>query len=204
MLVREVMSADPVTVSPDTSLKHALSTLADRGVTATPVVDSHGMLVGIVSEADVVDDGLEPDPRAHLSRPVTPRGSARVPTVAAVMSTDVVTAHPDDDLADALDLLVGHRHKSLPVVDLDGHVVGMLSRSDVVRLLARSDAEVSAAVTALLRRTVGGDWTVEVHDGVVHLAGSKASLQDAVTGYLLAGTVPGVLGVDEEGSDDRP
>ena len=204
MLVREVMSAEPVTVSSDTSLKHALRTLADRGVTALPVVDAHGLLVGIVSEADVVDDGLEPDPRAHLSRPVTPRGPAQVPTVAAVMSTTVVTVHPDDDLADGLDLLVAHRHKSLPVVDLDGHVVGMLSRSDVVRLLARSDAEVSTAVTQLLRRTIGGDWTVEVHDGVVHLAGSKASLQDAVTGYLLAGTVPGVLGVDEAGGHHGP
>jgi len=197
MLVRDLMTVDPVTVTPRTSLKQVLRTMADHGVTATPVVDPDGLLVGIVSEADAVAGGLEPEPRSHLSKPIVPRDPEERASAAAVMCRDVVTARPDDDLADALALLVERRHKSLPVVDDVGHVLGMLSRSDVVRLLSRSDADVAGAVTALLRRTVGGDWQVDVRDGVVHLAGSRAAFHDLVAAYLLAETVPGVLAVEE-------
>ena len=197
MLVGDIMAADPVTLSPGTTLKEALRTLAGRQLTAAPVVDDAGLLVGILSEGDVVEHRLEPDPRVHLGRPVTPVVAHTSPTVADIMRTEVVTVHPDDDLADAITRLVDQRHKSLPVVDLDGHVVGMLSRSEVVRLLARSDAEVSSAVAELLARTVGGDWRVDVRDGVVHLTGSDTTFHDAVAAYLLTGTVPGVLGVEE-------
>jgi len=203
MLVHDLMAKDPVTLSPGTSLHEALRTLSERQVTAAPVVDATGVLVGIVSEADVVEGRLEPDPRAHLVRPVTPVTAHTISTVADVMRTGVVTVHPDDDLADAITRLVDQRHKSLPVVDLDGRVVGMLSRSEVVRLLARSDAEVSSAVADLLARTVGGDWRVDVRDGVAHLTSSDATFHDAVAAYLLTGTVPGVLGV-EEGTGGPP
>jgi CBS domain-containing protein len=197
MLVRDIMASDPVTLSPETTLHDALGTLSGRHVTAAPVVDAAGVLVGILSEADVLEGRLEPDPRAQQLHPVTPVVTHVSPTVADLMRTGVVTAHPDDDLAETIARLVHERHKSLPVVDLAGRVVGVLSRSEVVRLLARSDAEISSAVADLLAGTVGGDWRVDVRDGVVHLTGSDATLSDAVAAYLLTGTVPGVLGVDE-------
>ena len=197
MLVRDIMAEDPVTLSPGTTLQEALRTLSGRKVTAAPVVDATGMLVGILSEADVLEGRLEPDPRAQLVHPVTPVAVHAGPTVADLMRTGVVTVHPDDDLAEAIARLVHERHKSLPVVDLAGRVVGVLSRSEVVRLLARSDAEISSAVADLLAGTVGGDWRVDVRDGVVHLTGSDATFSDAVAAYLLSGTVPGVLGVDD-------
>jgi CBS-domain-containing membrane protein len=197
MLVKEFMTTGVATVSPETSIKRALRMLADHRVTAAPVVDSAGVVVGVVSEADLIRDRLEPDPRAHLGRPVTRMPDKVDVTVADVMSRPVIHVHPEEDLVDALSRLTSARVKSLPVVDEWGRVAGMISRSDLVRLLARSDAEIEVEVADLLRETVGGSWHVEVHSGVVRLTGTDATIHDAGSAELLAGTVPGVLAVEQ-------
>ena len=94
MLVRELMTADPVTVSPDTPVKTALAMLADQRITSMPVLGNRGRLRGVVSEADLIHDRVRPDQRAH-ERPV---GSAEdVPRlVAEVMTPHAITVHPDD------------------------------------------------------------------------------------------------------------
>ena len=69
MLVREVMTSPAVTVHPDASVKEAARRLTEHGITAMPVVDALGALVGVVSEADVIRDTVLPDQRAH-ERPV--------------------------------------------------------------------------------------------------------------------------------------
>ena len=66
MLVREVMTTRPVTVTPEASTKDALRLLDRHSITAMPVVDPDGVVIGVVSEADLVRDALPPDPRAHM------------------------------------------------------------------------------------------------------------------------------------------
>lgn len=199
MLVHEVMTREPLTVRTFTPVKTALALLADHGLTTLPVL-SGDRVVGIVSEADLIRDLLAPDPRAHEipaeDTPAHPR------VVEEVMSTHVLTTNGDTDLAEAVDLLTSSSAKCLPVVDRHGHLRGVLSRSDVVRLLARSDERIEAEVDELLRSTGLRGWLVEVHDGSVALTGPEDGA-DATVARLLAGTVPGVLDVSTDG-DERP
>lgn len=192
MLVFEVMTKDPVTVRPGTSIKEALALLAANHVTALPVATQHGKICGVVSEADLIRELLPRDPRAHEMPPVDDRQRSAV--VEDVMTAQPVTVHPDTDLAEAVELLTSSTLKTVPVVDRQGHLQGVLSRSDIVRLLARADAEIQREVDELLRSTGLKDWLVDVQDGAVQLLGPEDS-DDTLVARLLAATVPGVLDV---------
>lgn len=192
MLVHEVMTREPATVGPDTPVKTALSQLAEHHVTALPVVTREGTVVGVVSEADLIRELLAHDPRAQ-AMPVSD-DRCRSSVVGDVMSHHPVTIQPDSDLVGAVDLLTSTTVKSLPVVDGSGRLRGVLSRSDIVRLLARADDEIERQVDELLRSTGLDGWLVEVFDGVVDLLGPEHA-GDALLARLLAETVPGVLDV---------
>ncbi len=138
MFVEDVMTTHPVTVTEAATVQEALQLLDTYSVTSLPVVDPAGRIRGVVSEADLIRDRVRPDPlhrEAPGSRPPTP-----LPLVGDVCSRHAVTAHPHDDLADVVELLTSTAIKSVPVVDRKGVVLGVLSRSDVVHLLARADA----------------------------------------------------------------
>lgn len=192
MLVGEVMSRDPITVGPHTTIKTALGLLAEHRVTSLPVVIGTGEVVGVVSEADLIRELLARDPRAHE----IPREDTRSPssTVGQVMSNHPVTVHPDTDVVQAVDLLTSTTVKSVPVVDHDGYLAGVLSRSDVVRLLSRADDDIERAIDELLRSTGLDGWLVDVQDGSVQLLGPERS-KDTLLARLLAETVPGVIDV---------
>lgn len=191
MLVREVMTSPVVTVGPGTSVKEAVRLLDAHQITAMPVIDDVGNLVGVVSEADVLRDSLPPDHRAHellmeISAP---------PVHLAV--TDVMThlpmsVSPDDDLGRAVELMVTTQVKSLPVV-ADGHVVGIVSRRDVIAVLARHDALIEAEVDDALR-SAGVECTVDVVDGVVELRDGDDP-ETLRVARIIAARVPGVVGV---------
>jgi CBS domain-containing protein len=191
MLVREVMTSPAVTVGPGTSLKQAIRLLDDHRITAMPVVDDGGHLVGVLSEADVLRDSIPADRRVH-ERLV----EITAPTVQLVV-TDVMThlpvsVSPDDDLSQAVGLLVDTQVKSLPVVRA-GRVVGMVSRRDVIAVLARQDFLIEAEIDEELRQA-GVECTVEVNDGVVHLHDADGT--DALRlAQVIASSVPGVVGV---------
>lgn len=200
MIVREVMSPQPATARPDTTVKQALAVLADRQVTSLPVVDRHGTVVGVVSEADLIRGVLHRDPRLHEILETEPTDRARL--VEEVMTAHPVTVRPDTDLAEAVEVLTSTTVKSVPVVDTDGRLLGMLSRADVVRLLAREDSRIEAEVDELLRSAGLEGWLVDVHDGAVDLHGPEGS-REMVIARVLAESVPGV--VDVTSSDDaRP
>jgi CBS domain-containing protein len=192
MLVHEVMSTDVVTVRPSTTVKNALGLLAQHRVTALPVVTGAGLLCGVVSEADLIRDLLVRDPRAHEIPSEDNRSKAT--NVEEIMSGHPVTVRPDTDLVEAVDLLTSSTVKSLPVVDRAGRLAGVLSRSDVVRLLARADQDIEREIDELLRTTGLEDWLVEVTDGVADLLGPEGTT-DALVARLLAETVAGVVDV---------
>lgn len=108
------------------------------------------------------------------------------------MSTLTLTVSPASDLSDAVDLMTTTAVKSLPVVD-EGRVVGVVSRSDVVHLLAREDDEVRGEVDELLR-SAGVECEVEVEDGRVVLHAPPDPHQRRVA-EVIAGSVPGVISV---------
>ena len=196
MLVEDAMTADAVTVTPATTIKHALELLDRHRVTSMPVVEGH-RLCGVVSEADLIRDLVAHDPRSQL-RPVV--AAPDQPTcVADVMSRHPVTVRPDTDLAVAVALLTSATIKSVPVVDDEGHVRGVLSRSDVVRRFARADETIAQEVRAALTSVDLDGWSVDVHDGVVEVRAADgadgADPDGAALARVMASHVPGVVGV---------
>ncbi|MFG1813508.1 HPP family protein [Kribbella sp. NPDC049174] len=191
MLIRDLMTAPAVTVTAETSIGTALRLLDDRKITAMPVVDKSGVLAGIVSEADLVQDAALLNDRVPVA---AVRTTAETPPrrVVDVMSYLVATVDADDDLEVAIDLMWSTMVKSLPVLD-KGRVVGMISRSDVVHLLAGRDDRIRAEVRELIA-TECPNWQVEVHDGVVTVSG-PAGPHERKLADVLAGTVRGVVAV---------
>jgi CBS domain-containing protein len=192
------MSSPVVTVVPDMPLKEVAELLVNRGISAVPVVDA-GVLVGILSEADLVPLELAPDPRAHLA-PV-PEVSQSAPRIASqAMTRDVIALPEEADIADAGRLMLERRVKSIPVVR-GRQVVGIVARRDLLEVLARSDEEIAQDLEELLAAELGspGPYRVTVRDGVVDLTGSFDPV-DRRLATLLARGVPGVLEVrlDEE------
>jgi CBS-domain-containing membrane protein len=190
MLVQEVMSAPAVTVGPSTSVKEALRLLDERSVTAMPVVDSRGRIVGVVSEADLIREAVRIDVRTRETPHEETFDHPR--RVEDVMSLFLLTVDAEADLTEAVDLMTTSAAKSLPVVD-GGRVVGVVSRSDVIHVLARSDQQIRAEVDDLLR-TAGTDWEGEVLDGVVDVSGPIDDAQRRVA-EAVAGSVTGVIAV---------
>ena len=191
MLVREVMSAPAITVSMQTLTRMALKMLDEYGITAMPVVDDHGEIVGVVSEADLVRDEILPDPRVHMI-PISITEWGPPQRVGDVMSTPVLTVSSSTDLAVPVDRMTSTVVKSLPVVD-DGRVVGVVSRRDVVHVLARRDDSIRVELEDLVR-SESADWEVEVADGVVHILG-PADQHERRIAEVLAGSVAGVIAV---------
>jgi CBS domain-containing protein len=202
MRVDEVMSREVVTVGMETSAKQAVRALASRSITAAPVVDDGGGLVGIVAEGDLLAGRLATDPRAHLR--LLPEPGEPAGTAGDVMTRCAVTATPGMDASDAAAVMLKHRIKSLPVVD-SGRLVGVVSRSDLLRALSPDDDQIARMVHARLAEYAGPalPWTVEVREGVVTVRGAADPEQQRVA-ELLARTVPGVVRVHSRPDVDAP
>ena len=191
MLIRNLMTAPAVTANAETPIGTALRLLDDQKITAMPVVDRNGVLTGIVSEADIVQDATLLNDRVPIAaiRTTTETPPRRV---ADVMSYLVVTVDADDELVVAVDLMWSTMVKSLPVLE-HGRVAGMISRSDLVHLLAGRDDRIRTEVSELLQAE-SPDWQVDVRDGVVTVVG-PADPHERKLADVLAGTVRGVIAV---------
>jgi CBS domain-containing protein len=192
MLVRDVMTVDPITVTPDTGVKCALQRLAHLGVTALPVVDPQQQLCGILSEADLIHDAVGADPRAH-ERPIMMQPLTAAQTVEDVYTHFPIAVRPEDDVATAVDVMSSKGFKSLPVVDDQRRLVGIVSRSDVVRALARDDKLIAQDIERVFADLGHSDWRVAVIDGVVEITGPDAVRHSIA--HTIARTIPGVVRV---------
>jgi CBS domain-containing protein len=135
MLVREVMTSPAVTIHPADEVAEAARVLDRLSLTSLPVVAADGRLVGVIGEADVIGRLSTSQERRSATHP-----RPDVPRVRDVMTHRVLTAAADDDLAQIVALMSGTTLKSLPVL-LNDRLVGVVSRRDVVRALARGDLE---------------------------------------------------------------
>ena len=191
MLIRDLMTTPAITVMGETPVSEALRLLDQHKITAMPVVDRTGRLIGVVSEADLMSDALLINDRIP-SYAVRLSASARPRRVAELMAHLVMSVHPGSELDEAIDLLRATMVKSLPVVD-DDRVVGVISRSDVIHFLAGRDTKIREdVVEALQERNL--DWQVEVDDGIVHVSGPIGEL-DRHRAEAIAETVRGVIAV---------
>jgi CBS domain-containing protein len=174
------MTQDVVTVDEDTPFREIVALMADCKISALPVVDADGRVVGIVSEADLLlkEEFPEGPPHGRLfqgRRRREIRAKAAGGTAAEVMTSPAVTIGPDAGVADAAGLLHRHGIKRLPVVDPAGPLLGIVSRADLLKVFLRSDADIAREVRQqVLVRAMWVDpetVVVEVRDGVVTLTG---------------------------------
>lgn len=193
MLVREIMTLSPVTARRETPVREALALLRDHRITALPVVTSAGRLCGVVAEIDLIRDRVLPDPRAHVlpPEPVTDRPPAYVEDV---MSPVAVAVRESAEVSVAVDIMAERGLKSLPVLDEDEVLVGVISRSDVTSALARDDDTLDRELTALITKLGHPDWLVVVADGSVVISGPRTP-QDRALAESAAATVAGVTRV---------
>ncbi len=197
MLIRDIMTADVVTVSPSTPLKEAARRMIEAGISGMPVVDG-GKLVGIITEADFVADLVGGRPRRRLLGLLVEETPVRGETVADVMSTKLVTIGPDAPVRAAGRLMMTAGVKRLPVMDADGNLVGIVSRADVLKTMARDDTDIAEDVKARLARLPNTDGvTVDVADGVVTLSGAVETSADADVVVASAAAVEGVVSVHD-------
>jgi CBS domain-containing protein len=132
MLVREIMTSPAVSISSAASVDHAARTLRTRGFTALPVLDDDGRLIGIITEADVLEGRVEPDERRR--HPELPRRPRPGDTVVDVMTSPVESLTPGADVADAAQMMLDERIRCIPVVD-GRAVVGVITRRDLLGVI---------------------------------------------------------------------
>lgn len=137
MKVSEIMSRPVITVKAYAGINEAARVLVELGIAALPVVDAEEALVGIVSEADMLPIEARPDPRAQAT-PLPPTAGKAPISVAKAMTRDVLTVSPNSEVSQAARIMLEAGIKQLPVVR-GRHVVGMVSRGDLVKVLARPD-----------------------------------------------------------------
>lgn len=192
MRARDLMTAPVITVHPWTSAKEAAELLSAHGFTALPVVDDDDRLVGIVTEADLIRGRIPADPR-YVHEPREPIAGK---TVGDLMTTPVTAMSTGTDVADLCQALVDARIRAMPIVD-GSAVVGIITRGDVVRVLARDDSDIARDVKHRLEIYGGsGRWQVEVSDGFVHITDQFDDDSDRHVAQLLALAVPGVVAAE--------
>jgi CBS domain-containing protein len=182
--VKDVMSTLPVWVSETASFREIATKLRDCRVSAFPVLDAHGKVTGVVSEADLlVKEAVlaEPGGVAGLLTGLlhhAAQAKAGGVTAADLMTSPAVTISPDDTVEQAARLMYGRKVKRLPVVDLAGRLVGIISRTDILAVFDRTDAEIREEIMTqvIADRSEPSQYSVIVKDGVVTLEGNPETV----------------------------
>jgi CBS-domain-containing membrane protein len=204
MKVRDIMTTEPIRVTDDTRLKEAARVMVRHHVSGLPVVDGSGKLVGIVSEGDFLRQEASRDRGHGVSLLDALFGGEELEVVAAetvgeVMTKNVVTITPEATVGEAARVMARRNVKRLPVVDLEGELVGIISRADVVSAFTKPDDVIEDEVREdIVRRLLFLDpdsISVVVSDGVVTLEGELENRTEAQLIEELTRRIAGVVKV---------
>ncbi|GES29797.1 CBS domain-containing protein [Streptomyces angustmyceticus] len=204
--IGELMTRKVVSVQLDTPFKDIARILTDHAVSAVPVLDGLGRPAGIVSEADLLRKAADQSdlsgrtPLPHLEAWERARSEGR--TAGELMSAPAVCAHPQWTVVEAARLMEVQNVKRLPVVDETERLLGIVSRSDLLRVFLRRDKaiqeEISREILGRTTRLGAAGVTADVVRGQVALHGSvEEPLLVPVLVRMCAG-VDGVVSVSED------
>jgi CBS-domain-containing membrane protein len=180
--VKDVMSTRVVAVKRSASFKEMAASLRQHRVSAFPVVDDDGKVIGVVSEADLLakealadgHDGIPGRISAMAHRKEMQK--AKGVTAGDLMTHPAVTVQPDDTIEHAARMMYTLQVKRLPVVDAGGCLVGIVSRTDLLAVYDRPDEDILAEITddVILHEFLidPAQFTVTVRDGVVTIQGN--------------------------------
>ena len=199
--VQDVMTTRVIWVKKDATFREMAAALREYRVSAFPVVDDDRKVIGVVSEADMLNKEALIDEPGAISGILHRRDQAKARGITAgdLMTTAVVAVRPEDTVEHAAKLMYDRRVKRLPVTDADGHLVGIISRADVLSVFDRTDAAICHEITqdVLLGQFLVNpqDFQVAVMDGVVTLSGRPATSDVAHRIIRRVRHVPGVVSV---------
>ncbi|MFF2203338.1 CBS domain-containing protein [Streptomyces sp. NPDC058145] len=201
-VVNDVMTRTVVALRTGAVFKEIVQTMREWRVSALPVLDADGRVVGVVSEADLLpkEEYREGDPDRYAQvQDLADLRKADAVTAAELMTAPAVTVPPEATLAHAARVMARRRVKRLPVVGQDGTLKGVVSRSDLLKVFLRADEDIAEdvkrEVVVRLFGTVEAPVRVEVRDGVVTLTGRVHDVVLVPLATLLARSVPGVVDV---------
>lgn len=217
MQASNIMTTNVLTVTPQTSVYDAASLLVEHHISGLPVVDD-GLVVGMLSEGDLlrrIETGTGTPPRSWLAEFLcSTRELAgeylkeHAVKVGDLMTSNVISVRATTSLSDIAELLERHRIKRVPVLE-NGRLVGIVSRSNLVRALADAkpvDAQAHAGDEEIRRHALqalgGHRWAmpadgIVVTEGVVHVWGTVRSEEERDAIRVCIERVPGVKGVED-------
>jgi CBS-domain-containing membrane protein len=179
--VKDVMTTRVVSVNKYVAFKEIAASLRRYRVSAFPVINDDRTVIGVVSETDllakealVASNAMQPGPISGL-RHRKDREKAGGLTAADLMTTPPVTICAEEPVAQAARLMYSRKVKRLPVVDAGNHLVGIVSRADVLSVYDRADADIRREIQdkVILEKCVTdpGRFMVVVSNGIVTLEG---------------------------------
>lgn len=218
MKAADIMTTDVVTAPRDFCVQDVAELLLKHRISAVPVVDSSGTLVGMVSEGDLLRRAEAETERRRPWWLEMLTGSDALASeyvkehsrkISDVMTRNVVTAKPESSLGEIAALLEKNHIKRVPIVD-NGKVVGIVSRANIVQAVAALKKELEATVKPddsalrekVLERLKAEPWrpfllNVTVHNGQVDLWGIVDSKSQKAAARVAAEVIPGVVAVND-------
>jgi CBS domain-containing protein len=200
--VGEVMTQRVVALREDAEYKDIVTALRRYRVSACPVIDEGGRVIGLVSEADLLYKQTDPAMPTGLHRlnwRLHEQTKATAVTAAELMTAPAVVIVPSAPVATAAKIMQDQLLKRLPVVDSDGCLIGIVTRSDVLSVFERSDADIwDEVIKVLVDEEFAldpGSFDITVRSGVVTLGGL---IEQRETALKLLGRIrntEGVVGV---------
>jgi CBS domain-containing protein len=197
--VNDVMTTPVVAVKRGASFKELAALLRKYRVSAFPVLDDNQKVIGVVSEADLLaKEALNGDHGVLITAMLHHREQEKADGLTAgdMMTSNVVTVKPDDTVEQAARLMYHLQVKRLPVIDAGGHLVGIVSRADLLTVFDRPDEEICSEIVndVILREFLidPAVFMVTVADGVVTIQGNP---ETADLGHSLMTKIRHVQGV---------
>jgi CBS domain-containing protein len=201
-IVRDVMTPNVITVGADTPFEGIAAALREHRVSAFPVLDQASQVIGVVSESDLLaklalgngDEGMPGMITGILRHQQLQK--ARAVTAAGLMTSPAYNVRPEDTVEQAARIMYLRNVKRLPVVDTGGCLAGIVSRTDVLAVYSRTDADIAGEIrTGILSTETPADpgtFDVGVTAGVATIVGRP---QTRAQGHAIVGRARHVQGV---------
>ena len=132
--VRDLMTQGVFAVGVNDDLETIHTLMAERNIRHAPVVSDGGLLLGLVTQRDLIRNSL----KSQALPPSAMAAAMQTTTAGEIMTLNVATAKPDQDIREAARVMLDHKYGCLPVVD-GTRLVGIVTESDFVRFLAAGD-----------------------------------------------------------------
>ncbi|GAX56494.1 CBS domain-containing protein [Streptomyces olivochromogenes] len=204
-IVSDVMTHTVAAVGREANFKEIVRLMEQWKVSALPVLEGEGRVIGVVSEADLLpkEEFRDSDPDRYTQlRRLSDLAKAGAVTAEEMMTAPAVTVRANATLAQAARTMAHAKVKRLPVVDDMGLLEGVVSRGDLLKVFLRDDEdiaeEVRREVVSYLFRAPSSPVRVQVHDGVVTLAGRVRDTSLVPVAARLVRAVEGVVDVEFE------